>query len=64
MHVPPCPPATGSDREAARILQRDEALGWALLCNGLLVFDTAAAQVLQGCVVRSRRTTPTPCSAA
>ncbi|MGW0702992.1 DUF5999 family protein [Streptomyces sp. NPDC002867] len=63
-HEHPCPSATGSDREAAHVVQSDETLGWSLLCNGLVVFDTSGAQVPQGCVVRPSRATPTTRPAA
>lgn len=38
-HTTPCPTAVASDREAASTVARDDVLGWALLCNGVVLFD-------------------------
>lgn len=38
-HKTPCPTAVASDRKAARTVARDDVLGWALLCNGVVLFD-------------------------
>jgi hypothetical protein len=38
-HVPPCPPAGASDREAASVIATFPEQGWSLLCNGVIVFD-------------------------
>ncbi|MET8679970.1 DUF5999 family protein [Streptomyces sp. NPDC004647] len=38
-HDPPCPTADASDREAAKMVARDDVSGWTMLCNGVLLFD-------------------------
>ncbi len=38
-HVPACPPADSSAHEAAKVVARHLEQGWALLCNGVVVFD-------------------------
>ncbi|MEV0442928.1 DUF5999 family protein [Streptomyces spectabilis] len=37
-HQPPCPEASAPDREAAQVIAAHP--GWALLCNGVIHFDT------------------------
>ena len=39
VHVPPCPGATDSDHEAARVVATHPEQGWSLLCNGVVTFD-------------------------
>ena len=39
LHRPPCPPADGRDRDAARVVSAHPEQGWSLLCNGVVVFD-------------------------
>ena len=38
-HQPACPAADSPDARAARVSADHWEQGWALLCNGLLVFD-------------------------
>jgi hypothetical protein len=38
-HTPPCPDASGPDREAARTIISHPEQGWSLLCNGIVVFE-------------------------
>ncbi|MGA5304744.1 DUF5999 family protein [Nucisporomicrobium flavum] len=38
-HVPPCPGAADTDREAARVVATHPEQGWSLLCNGVVSFD-------------------------
>jgi hypothetical protein len=38
-HVPPCPPATAADRDAAHVVSDHCEQGWRLLCNGVVLFD-------------------------
>ena len=38
-HLPACPAADCADARAARVVADHWEQGWALLCNGVLVFD-------------------------
>lgn len=38
-HVPPCPPARATDRDAAHVVGGHPEQGWSLLCNGVVAFD-------------------------
>jgi hypothetical protein len=38
-HRPSCPPADGPDRLAAQTVSSHPEQGWALLCNGVILFD-------------------------
>jgi hypothetical protein len=38
-HQPACPAAESLDARAARVVSDHWEQGWALLCNGALVFD-------------------------
>ena len=38
-HVPRCPESVSPDAVAARVVADHYEQGWALLCNGLVVFD-------------------------
>lgn len=38
-HQPSCPPASATDRDAARVVQARPEQGWSLLCNGVIAFD-------------------------
>ncbi len=38
-HVPPCPSADASDRDAAHVVAAHLEQGWSLLCNGVVAFD-------------------------
>jgi len=39
MHVPSCPSADAPDHEAAAVVASHYEQGWALLCNGVVVFE-------------------------
>ncbi|MGW7199411.1 DUF5999 family protein [Streptomyces chryseus] len=54
-HDPPCPAATAPDREAAKVTTRDGVLGWALLCNGTLVFDDTGSLLPDGRIIAPHR---------
>ncbi|MFB7481160.1 DUF5999 family protein [Streptomyces anulatus] len=44
-HTPPCPPADGPDHEGAKVVARDNGVGFSRLCNGVLLFeDTGGLQ--------------------
>jgi hypothetical protein len=38
-HQPACPASDSADARAARVVADHWEQGWALLCNGMLVFD-------------------------
>lgn len=38
-HEPPCPAAQAPNGEAALIIARDWFLGWARLCNGIVLWE-------------------------
>lgn len=38
-HQPLCPPASATDRDAARVVRAHPEQGWNLLCNGVIAFD-------------------------
>ena len=38
-HLPPCPPADATDRDAAITVATFCEQGWSLLCNGVVLFD-------------------------
>lgn len=38
-HIPPCPPATAPDHDAAHIAASHHEQGWIRLDNGVIVFD-------------------------
>ncbi len=38
-HDPPCPSATATDHDAARVVANHPEQGWSLLCNGVVVFE-------------------------
>ncbi|MDX3308218.1 DUF5999 family protein [Streptomyces sp. ME08-AFT2] len=54
-HNPSCPPANAPDRASARSVARDEVLGWALLCNGTVVFEDTGELLPDGRVVAPHR---------
>jgi hypothetical protein len=47
-HLPACPSADRSDRDAARILVCHPEQGWSLLCNGVVLFDDAGQLLPDG----------------
>ncbi|MFE5537128.1 DUF5999 family protein [Streptomyces sp. NPDC056492] len=54
-HQPCCPTADAPDREAARTITRDGVTGYALLCNGVLLFDDTGELLPDGRIVASPR---------
>lgn len=46
-HQTACPAADSQDARAARVVADHWEQGWALLCNGLLVFDDEGTLVPQ-----------------
>ncbi|WP_329317315.1 DUF5999 family protein (plasmid) [Streptomyces sp. NBC_01278] len=38
-HLPPCPAAAETNRDAARTVAAHPEQGWSLLCNGVLLFE-------------------------
>jgi hypothetical protein len=38
-HIPACPSADASDRDAAHVVAGHPEQGWSLLCNGVVLFD-------------------------
>lgn len=49
-HLPSCPTADETDREAARTVAAVPEQGWSLLCNGVIVFDDTG-ELLPDCSV-------------
>lgn len=56
-HLPPCPPASAPDREAARTIASHPEQGWSLLCNGVVVFEDTGELLPGGDAVAPRRPT-------
>ncbi|MFJ8852392.1 DUF5999 family protein [Streptomyces sp. NPDC102437] len=56
-HETPCPTADAPDREAAKTVARDDVLGWALRCNGVLTFDDTGELLPDGQIIPPRRPT-------
>ncbi|MGW3954061.1 DUF5999 family protein [Streptomyces sp. NPDC004752] len=54
-HQAPCPSADSPDREAAQIIAHHPEQGWALLCNGVLVFDDTGELLPNGRVIAPHR---------
>ncbi|WP_371792279.1 DUF5999 family protein [Streptomyces sp. NBC_01471] len=54
-HKSPCPAAMAPDREQAEVLGRDSVLGWALLCNGVIVFDDTGCLLADGQIIAPHR---------
>lgn len=63
-HDPPCPTAEAPDREAAKVVARPDDQCWALLCNGLLVFEDMGGLLPDGSIVAPHRPTPSAARAA
>jgi hypothetical protein len=55
-HVPVCPSASDSDRDAARVVATHPEQGWSLLCNGVVTFDDTGELLPDG-----RAVAPHPC---
>ena len=58
-HVPDCPSADASDRDAARAVSCHPEQGWTLLCNGVVVFDDTGELLPDGSVIAPHRPLPT-----
>ncbi|MFL4953322.1 DUF5999 family protein [Streptomyces sp. MMS24-I31] len=54
-HQTPCPSAGSADREAAHIVAHHPEQGWALLCNGVLLFDDTGELLPDGRVIAPNR---------
>ncbi|RNG37369.1 DUF5999 family protein [Streptomyces botrytidirepellens] len=50
-HQPSCPSADAADREAAHLLEYFPQQGWALLCNGVVLFDDTGELLPDGRIV-------------
>jgi uncharacterized protein DUF5999 len=57
-HDPPCPTAEKPDREAATVVARSDTQGWALLCNGFLLFEDTGGLLPDGRIVAPHRPIP------
>lgn len=58
VHTPPCPPAHAPDRDAARVTADHHPAGWALLCNGVLLFEDTGELLPDGSVTGPCRPLP------
>lgn len=56
-HLPACPDAQSSDREAARTIASHPEQGWSLLCNGIVLFDDTGELLPDGHVIAPHRPT-------
>ena len=56
-HTPPCPDASGPDREAARTIISHPEQGWSLLCNGIVVFEDTGELLPDGKTIAPHRPT-------
>ncbi len=54
-HIPRCPSAAASDREAARTVAAHPEQGWYLLCNGVVRFDDTGLLLPDGQAVAPSR---------
>lgn len=59
-HLPACPSADRSDRDAARIVAFHPEQGWSLLCNGVILFDDTGELLPDGQALPPHRSTPPP----
>lgn len=57
-HQPECPLASEPDCQAARVLSSCSALGYSLLCNGVIVFEDTGCLKPDGEAVEPRRPLP------
>jgi hypothetical protein len=60
-HTPPCPDASGPDREAARTIISHPEQGWSLLCNGIVVFEDTGELLPDGEPIAPHRPTDLIC---
>lgn len=54
-HSPSCPPAEAPDHHAARTVARHDEQGWALLCNGVVLFEDTGELLPDGRAVAPHR---------
>lgn len=57
-HEPTCPAAVATDHGAARVVARQDDLGWSLLCNGVVVFDDTGELLPDGTSTAPHRVLP------
>ncbi|MHB8450029.1 MAG: DUF5999 family protein [Mycobacteriales bacterium] len=50
-HIPQCPRAEATDRDAARLVASHPEQGWSLLCNGVVLFDDTGELLPSGAAV-------------
>jgi hypothetical protein len=55
IHVPVCPSAYASDRDAAHVISAHPEQGWSLLCNGVVVFEDFGELLPDGQCTNARR---------
>ncbi|GGS93460.1 hypothetical protein GCM10010254_11820 [Streptomyces chromofuscus] len=58
MHQPECPPAHDPARGAAQVLAHCPALGYSLLCNGVISFEDTGCLMPDGRAIPPRRPLP------
>jgi hypothetical protein len=54
-HLPPCPTADATDRDAACVVASHPEQGWSLLCNGVVFFDDCGELLPDGSSIGARR---------
>ncbi|WP_331283998.1 DUF5999 family protein [Streptomyces sp. H39-S7] len=54
-HLPKCPSAEASDREAAAIVAAFPEQGWSLLCNSVLLFEDTGELLPDGQIIAPHR---------
>jgi hypothetical protein len=54
-HVPQCPTAECSDREAACTVAHHPEQGWSLLCNGVVLFEDTGELLPDGEIIAPHR---------
>ena len=57
-HQPPCPPASASDHDAAKVVFHDHQVGFSLLCNGVEVFADTGEILPDRTVIAPHRPEP------
>ena len=63
-HLPACPAAEASDREAAHTVVMHPEQGWSLLCNGVVLFEDTGELLPDGSSIPPHRPTDIPAHAA
>ena len=56
-HLPECPDAHATDREAARAVASHPEQGWTLLCNGVVIFEDTGELLPDGASIAPHRPT-------